>query len=113
MMSERDPQILLYRMENYTIFFGVHVAFSKHLLSVLKQEIHKKVMALRFQDCHTKIRHVDAHATLNEGVVVQVMGELSNNMQPMRRFMQTFVLAPEVRFGADPLSLEVMRVVNG
>uniref|UniRef100_A0A8C5N7D8 RRM domain-containing protein n=1 Tax=Gouania willdenowi TaxID=441366 RepID=A0A8C5N7D8_GOUWI len=32
---------------------------------------------------------------LNEGVVVQVMGELSNNMQPMRRFAQTFVLAPE------------------
>ncbi|XP_031443393.1 ras GTPase-activating protein-binding protein 1 [Clupea harengus] len=60
-----------------------------------QSEIHKKVMALRFQDCHTKIRHVDAHATLTEGVVVQVMGELSNNMQPMRRFMQTFVLAPE------------------
>lgn len=60
------------------------------------QEIHKRVMALSFRDCHTKIRHVDAHATLNEGVVVQVMGELSNNMQPMRKFMQTFVLAPEV-----------------
>lgn len=53
-------------------------------------------MALSFRNCHTKIRHVDAHATLNEGVVVQVMGELSNNMQPMRKFMQTFVLAPEV-----------------
>uniref|UniRef100_A0A672MN13 GTPase activating protein (SH3 domain) binding protein 1 n=1 Tax=Sinocyclocheilus grahami TaxID=75366 RepID=A0A672MN13_SINGR len=60
-----------------------------------EQEIHKKVMALSFRDCHTKIRHVDAHATLNEGVVVQVLGELSNNMQPMRKFMQTFVLAPE------------------
>ncbi|CAL1614377.1 unnamed protein product [Knipowitschia caucasica] len=58
-------------------------------------EIHKRVMALSFRDCHTKIRHVDAHTTLNEGVVVQVMGELSNNMQPMRKFMQTFVLAPE------------------
>lgn len=54
------------------------------------------MMALSFRNCHTKIRHVDAHATLNEGVVVQVMGELSNNMQPMRKFMQTFVLAPEV-----------------
>jgi len=60
-----------------------------------QSEIHKKVMALSFRDCHTKIRHVDAHATLAEGVVVQVMGELSNNMQPMRKFMQTFVLAPE------------------
>lgn len=60
-----------------------------------QSEIHKRVMALSFRNCHTKIRHVDAHATLNEGVVVQVMGELSNNMQPMRKFMQTFVLAPE------------------
>lgn len=59
------------------------------------------MMALSFRDCHTKIRHVDAHATLNEGVVVQVMGELSNNMQPMRKFMQTFVLAPEVGPTAD------------
>uniref|UniRef100_A0A8C9SAM3 Ras GTPase-activating protein-binding protein 2 n=1 Tax=Scleropages formosus TaxID=113540 RepID=A0A8C9SAM3_SCLFO len=58
-------------------------------------EIHKKVMSLQFSECHTKIRHVDAHATLNDGVVVQVMGELSNNGQPMRKFMQTFVLAPE------------------
>uniref|UniRef100_A0A8C0BP88 Ras GTPase-activating protein-binding protein 2 n=7 Tax=Neoaves TaxID=3078114 RepID=A0A8C0BP88_9AVES len=58
-------------------------------------EIHKKVMSLQFSECHTKIRHVDAHATLSDGVVVQVMGELSNNGQPMRKFMQTFVLAPE------------------
>ncbi|XP_040274042.1 ras GTPase-activating protein-binding protein 2 isoform X2 [Bufo bufo] len=58
-------------------------------------EIHKKVMSLQFSECRTKIRHVDAHATLNDGVVVQVMGELSNNGQPMRKFMQTFVLAPE------------------
>lgn len=54
-------------------------------------------MSLQFSECHTKIRHVDAHATLSDGVVVQVLGELSNNGQPMRKFMQTFVLAPEVR----------------
>uniref|UniRef100_A0A8D0GBI3 Ras GTPase-activating protein-binding protein 1 n=1 Tax=Sphenodon punctatus TaxID=8508 RepID=A0A8D0GBI3_SPHPU len=60
-----------------------------------QSEIHRKVMSLNFKDCHTKICHVDAHATLNDGVVVQVMGLLSNNSQPVRRFMQTFVLAPE------------------
>uniref|UniRef100_A0A3B3STX5 G3BP stress granule assembly factor 2 n=1 Tax=Paramormyrops kingsleyae TaxID=1676925 RepID=A0A3B3STX5_9TELE len=60
-----------------------------------QQEIHKKVMSLQFSECHTKIRHVDAHATLSDGVVVQVMGELSNGGQPMRKFMQTFLLAPE------------------
>lgn len=65
-------------------------------LTCCLQEIHKKVMSLQFSECHTKIRHVDAHATLGDGVVVQVMGELSNSGRPMRRFMQTFVLAPEV-----------------
>ena len=28
-------------------------------------------------------------------LILQVTGELSNNGQPMRRFMQTFVLAPQ------------------
>ncbi|XP_068596337.1 ras GTPase-activating protein-binding protein 1 [Brachionichthys hirsutus] len=60
-----------------------------------QSEIHKRVLALSFRDCHTVIRHVDASATLSEGVLVQVMGELSNARRPMRRFMQTFVLAPE------------------
>lgn len=38
---------------------------------------------------------MDSHETLGNGVVIQVTGELSNNGQPMRRFMQTFVLAPQ------------------
>jgi len=60
-----------------------------------QQEIHKKIMQLNFRDCKAKIKQVDAHATLASGVVVQVLGELSNNNKPMRRFMQTFVLAPQ------------------
>ncbi|RXG55241.1 Ras GTPase-activating protein-binding protein 2 [Armadillidium vulgare] len=58
-------------------------------------DIHKKILSLNFRDCHAKIRMVDAHATLGSGVVIQVTGELSNNGMPMRRFMQTFVLAPQ------------------
>ena len=78
-----------------------------------QQEIHQKIMTLNFRDCHAKIRQVrrnmsiiqgnelhlnlqvDSHETLANGVVVQVSGELSNNGEPMRRFMQTFVLAPQ------------------
>lgn len=58
-------------------------------------EIDKKIRSLAFKDCHTKIRQVDAQATVGSAVVVQVTGELSNNGEPMRRFMQTFVLAPQ------------------
>lgn len=64
-------------------------------LPVIGQEaIYAKIKELNFHDCHTKIRQVDSHSTVGGGVVVQVSGELSNNGQPMRRFMQTFVLAP-------------------
>jgi Ras GTPase-activating protein-binding protein 1 len=52
-------------------------------------------MQLNFRDCRAKIRQVDSHATLGDGVVVQVAGELSNDGKPLRRFMQTFVLAPQ------------------
>jgi Ras GTPase-activating protein-binding protein 1 len=58
-------------------------------------EIHKKIISLNFRDCHAKIRQVDSQATVGNAVVVQVTGELSNSGQPMRRFMQTFVLVPQ------------------
>lgn len=73
---------------------AAHMFFFSSLFPV--KDIHHKVLSLNFSECHTKIRHVDAHATLSDGVVVQVMGLLSNSGQPERKFMQTFVLAPEV-----------------
>lgn len=56
-----------------------------------QKEIHRKVMSQNITNCHTKI----CHTTLNDRVVVQVMGLLSNSNQALRKFMQTFVLAPE------------------
>uniref|UniRef100_A0A8C5GQA7 NTF2 domain-containing protein n=1 Tax=Gouania willdenowi TaxID=441366 RepID=A0A8C5GQA7_GOUWI len=58
-----------------------------------QEEIRKKIKSLQFSEFCTKIWHVDAHGTLSDGVVVQVLGELSNSGQPMRKFMQMFVLA--------------------
>lgn len=43
-----------------------------------QQEIHKKIMQLNFRDCHAKIRQVDSHATLANGVVVQVILSCKN-----------------------------------
>ena len=37
-----------------------------------QQEIHQRIMQLNFRDCKAKIKHVDAHSTLANGVVVQV-----------------------------------------
>lgn len=60
-----------------------------------QKQIHQKIQHLNFRDCHAKITQVDSQATLGNGVVVQVTGELSNAGQPMRRFTQTFVLAAQ------------------
>lgn len=67
-------------------------------------EIHKKITSLSFKDCHTKVRQVDAHSSISGGVVVQVIGELSNDRNPLRKFMQTFVLAPQ---GDNPFKFYV------
>lgn len=72
--------------------------FIFHLYSFC-QAIHEKILSLGLQQVHTKIRQVDSHATIANdiglGIVVQVTGELSVAGQPMRPFVQTFVLAPE------------------
>lgn len=69
-----------------------------------QKEINCKIGSLKFVDCHTKIKQVDAHSTIGNGVVVQVTGELSNAGNPLRRFMQTFVLAPQ---GDNPFKFYV------
>uniref|UniRef100_A0A182PT50 NTF2 domain-containing protein n=1 Tax=Anopheles epiroticus TaxID=199890 RepID=A0A182PT50_9DIPT len=64
-------------------------------LVIGQKQIQSKIQQLNFRDCHAKISQVDSQATLGNGVVVQVTGELSNDGQPMRRFTQTFVLAAQ------------------
>ncbi|KAK7027305.1 GTPase activating protein (SH3 domain) binding protein [Halocaridina rubra] len=78
---------------NSSFMHGGHKSMSEPIIG--QADIHKMIMSLNFRDCHAKIRMVDAQATLGDGVVIQVTGELSNNGMPMRRFMQTFVLASQ------------------
>lgn len=63
--------------------------------------IAKRIEELSLKQRHVKIRQVDCHSTVGSSVVVQVCGEISstpvtdNNQTPMmKRFVQTFVLAP-------------------
>jgi len=86
----------LHRFYNHDSSF-VHGCLKERLPQPVhgQQQIHQKIIELDFHDCKAKILLVDSHQTLDNGVVVQVSGELSNNGQPMRRFVQTFVLAPQ------------------
>ncbi|CAD5116848.1 DgyrCDS5692 [Dimorphilus gyrociliatus] len=60
-----------------------------------QEQIHQRIMDLKFTNCRAKIFLVDSQASVGNGIVVQVSGELSNDNGPMRRFMQTFVLVEQ------------------
>ncbi|VDM48114.1 unnamed protein product [Toxocara canis] len=60
-----------------------------------QQKIREAIERLEFVDCKARIYTVSGTATINNGLVIQVCGELSMNEQPGRRFLQTFVLCPQ------------------
>ncbi|KAK7678482.1 hypothetical protein QCA50_018542 [Cerrena zonata] len=58
-------------------------------------EIHEKITSIGFQDCKVFIHSVDAQSSANGGIIIQVIGEMSNNGEPWRKFVQTFFLAEQ------------------
>lgn len=82
-----------YNNNSYFVHGGLEAVSRETDPVVGQKQIHQRIQQLNFRDCHAKISQVDSQATLGNGVVVQVSGELSNGGQPMRRFTQTFVLA--------------------
>ncbi|SCV67832.1 BQ2448_5443 [Microbotryum intermedium] len=60
-----------------------------------QQEIHQKLMSLKFEDCKVYISNVDSQSSAEGGIIVQVIGEQSNHGGPWRKFSQTFFLAEQ------------------
>ncbi|KAK7039469.1 putative G3BP-like protein [Favolaschia claudopus] len=60
-----------------------------------QQEIHQRITAIGFQDCKVFIHSVDAQSSADGGIIIQVIGEMSNHADPWRKFVQTFFLAEQ------------------
>ncbi|KAI8910231.1 ubiquitin protease cofactor [Gorgonomyces haynaldii] len=60
-----------------------------------QQEIADQIQKLEFQDCKVLISSVDSQASSQGGVIIQVLGEMSNKGQPSHKFCQTFFLAEQ------------------
>ncbi|ORX92134.1 NTF2-domain-containing protein [Basidiobolus meristosporus CBS 931.73] len=60
-----------------------------------QQEIHSKILDLGFDDCRVLVSSVDSQASLNGGIIIQVLGEMSNKGGPSQKFAQTFFLAEQ------------------
>ncbi|OCH86853.1 hypothetical protein OBBRIDRAFT_796772 [Obba rivulosa] len=60
-----------------------------------QQEIHNKITSIGFQDCKVFIHSVDAQSSANGGILIQVIGEMSNKGEQWRKFVQSFFLAEQ------------------
>ncbi|KZT25750.1 hypothetical protein NEOLEDRAFT_1241612 [Neolentinus lepideus HHB14362 ss-1] len=60
-----------------------------------QQEIHNKITSIGFQDCKVFIHSVDAQSSASGGIIIQVIGEMSNRGEEWRKFVQTFFLAEQ------------------
>ncbi|CAI2165673.1 6326_t:CDS:2 [Funneliformis geosporum] len=61
-------------------------------LSQGEKEIKDKFQGLNLEDCRVLVTNVDSLASINGGIVIQVLGEMSNRNEVARRFAQTFFL---------------------
>ncbi|XP_014251883.1 ras GTPase-activating protein-binding protein 1 [Cimex lectularius] len=96
LLNEAPSHLHRFYNNNSSFIHGGLDSHNRETVAVIGQRnIHQRIKQLSFRDCHTKITQVDSQATLGDGVVVQVSGEISNDGLPMRRFNQTFVLAPQ------------------
>ncbi|CAG8562814.1 12931_t:CDS:2 [Funneliformis caledonium] len=88
-------------------------------LSQGEKEIKEKFQGLNLEDCRVLVTNVDSLASNNGGIVIQVLGEMSNRNEVARRFAQTFfldvqpngyyVLNDIIRFQSD----EDIEIYNG
>ncbi|KAF8761209.1 Nuclear transport factor 2 (NTF2) domain [Rhizoctonia solani] len=58
-------------------------------------EIHNKIISIGFQDCKVFIHSVDAQSSASSGILIQVIGEISNAGEAWRKFSQSFFLAEQ------------------
>ena len=52
-----------------------------------QENIHKKIKSLNFEDCRARIWMVDAHATLSDGVVIQVNSLFDNKFVILTNYL--------------------------
>lgn len=60
-----------------------------------QQSIRDRIRELKFSNCRVRVENVDAQESFSN-ILVCVIGRISNDRQPARKFVQSFVLAPQL-----------------
>ncbi|KAG0285593.1 hypothetical protein BGZ96_010177 [Linnemannia gamsii] len=76
-------------------FYNKHSTMSHGIQGEDTENIHAKIIALDFEDCKVLVSNVDSQTSQNGGIMIQVLGEMSNRGGPSQKFVQTFFLAEQ------------------
>jgi len=92
-MNDKPDQLHRFYTKNSHYLHGVEGEETSLLQG--QTAIHKKFLEIQFKECKVFIHSVDAHPSANNGIMVHVIGEMSNNSEPWRKFVQAFFLAEQ------------------
>jgi hypothetical protein len=92
-MNEKPDQLHRFYTKNSQFLHGDEG--EETFLCQGQANIHKKIVEIGFKDCKVFIHSVDAQASANNGIFVHVIGEISNNNDPWKKFVQAFFLAEQ------------------
>ncbi|CCG80867.1 Putative G3BP-like protein [Taphrina deformans PYCC 5710] len=93
MMNKKPGNLHLFYKSKSSFVHGMEGEQVK--LSQGQQEIHDRISDLALKDCRVLVSNVDSQGSLEGGILIQVLGEISNNGQESKKFAQTFSLAPQ------------------
>ena len=92
-MNDKPEQLHRFYTKNSHYLHGVEGEETPLLQG--QTAIHKKFLEIEFKECKVFIHSVDAHPSANNGIMVHVIGEMSNNSEPWKKFVQAFFLAEQ------------------
>lgn len=92
-MNDKPEQLHRFYTKNSHYLHGIEGEETTLLQG--QTAIHKKFLEIQFKECKVFIHSVDAHPSANNGILVHVIGEMSNNNEPWKKFVQVFFLAEQ------------------
>lgn len=92
-MNSQPESLYKFYGNNSYFCFGYEGESAKYCHG--KQEINSRFKELDFNDCKVVVSNVDSQASLDGGIIIQVLGEISNKNEPPNKYAQTFFLAKQ------------------
>ncbi|TDZ71850.1 putative G3BP-like protein [Colletotrichum trifolii] len=91
-LSKNPDKLHLFYGKRSQFVYGMEAEVAN--VSVGRQDIQERIKSLDFQNSKVRITNVDSQASF-DNIVIQVIGESSIKSAEPKKFVQTFVLAPQ------------------